>query len=438
MIWTAVEIAAIIVESFMVTRLLIEYFGFKSNTHVLYKWLGLFFALVAIDCIGSFVVESEFFLIAGFVLSGIVYTQIFVNGGKFEKVVVSLFSYLLFYVINLPVLALSSFITQMSPEVISDISTQHAVRIIGIFATKALYFAASQMILTVHRKGEYKFHLNEWIIISSAFACTLCIGLCIHALIVGYVDREMVYVIITLLMALLDVMVFVFVCKLNRINIEIIAQNKLRIQFNKQQADMKQLEQQYRAISIMRHDHKNQLSCLKTLLEAENYDEANKYLSKVIGRESGSTHTYVYCSNAIVGAVINEKITEAQRHDITATCKMVARIPEYMEYDMSIMLSNLLDNALEACKNNSNRSQIILSITENSGYYRVVVKNTIDVSVLNSNRNLETNKKDKCHHGWGLKSVKDIAKKYSGAVDIYEKDNMFVVSVMLLNIDDMK
>ena len=53
-------------------------------------------------------------------------------------------------------------------------------------------------------------------------------------------------------------------------------------------------------------------------------------------------------------------------------------------------------------------------------------------SVLQKNSSLKTSKEHPENHGWGLQSVKEIANSHNGSIDIYEKDNMFVVNILLM------
>jgi hypothetical protein len=60
-------------------------------------------------------------------------------------------------------------------------------------------------------------------------------------------------------------------------------------------------------------------------------------------------------------------------------------------------------------------------------------KNKIIDSVLSENPLLHTDKADKKNHGKGISIVKSIAQKYGGDVVISEKNNEFIVSVILDN-----
>lgn len=72
-----------------------------------------------------------------------------------------------------------------------------------------------------------------------------------------------------------------------------------------------------------------------------------------------------------------------------------------------------------------------ITFSEEAGYYRIVVRNTIAVSVLKKNQELKTEKANKKLHGWGLRSVTDLVSKRNGLIDFYEKEGMFYVDILL-------
>lgn len=262
---------------------------------------------------------------------------------------------------------------------------------------------------------------------------TLVIGFSVYTLVVRNVYQEYIYISVSVLLSLLDIIIFVFMGKMNRANQKELEQQQLQTQLKHQQNEIQQIESQYQRMSMLRHDYKNQLNCLRTLIEENNFDEAKAYLGKIIGSQSDILSSHIHCSNSVLNAVINEKFTAAEKKGIETTCKILITIPEYLEYDLSILLSNLLDNAIEACAKEESPTQIMMLIKKTHGYYRIVVKNTIRESVLQKNRELKSDKENKALHGWGLRSVAEIAERHLGGLDIYEKNGMFVVSVLLAN-----
>ena len=85
-------------------------------------------------------------------------------------------------------------------------------------------------------------------------------------------------------------------------------------------------------------------------------------------------------------------------------------------YHLNELLSNLIDTAIENCSTNDPKINII--INEDVFLYIEVI-NSIDVSVLNTNPNLITNKKGDIH-GHGVKSIKRIVNEYNGNIKFFE------------------
>lgn len=205
----------------------------------------------------------------------------------------------------------------------------------------------------------------------------------------------------------------------------------LQFQLQQQKKQMQQLNEQYNKISIMHHDYKHEISCIRNLIEQKEYDNAISYADTAISKSNKAIRVYVNSSSSVLNTVINDKLSTAQASGINTVCQIDSDIPEHMEYDLSILLSNLLDNAIEACQRAEEAASIDLTMSKFMGYYQILIKNTIPESVLASDHGLKTRKRDKINHGWGLRSVKDIADSYDGMMDVYEEQNNFVVNVML-------
>lgn len=95
----------------------------------------------------------------------------------------------------------------------------------------------------------------------------------------------------------------------------------------------------------------------------------------------------------------------------------------------SIIMENLLNNAIENCSGKTR--QIYIRIDEKTNIFFLEMKNTIDHSVLSENISLETTKTNKNEHGFGLKSIKMILKKYNGKMNIFEEYDFFVVRIII-------
>lgn len=429
MIWQCTEILAVIVECMIVTRMLIQYFKFRSDNCRILKWLLLFSLLFATDMAGTFGMANETFLISSCLLIEIAFSAIFLKGNIFEKILISVINYVLVYFINLPVMSAISAITGI-PMLQLQMS-QNVERVVCLFITKILYFAVTQFILSFRKKEEYHFSRNEWIMILSAFMITLLIGISMYMITVGGKTTEYIYVAVTLLISCLDAVIFIFLRKMNRTSQIEKERDIMEIQLQRQQDEMQHLQQQYEEISILRHDFRNGIDCLCGMIEQGDCSGALAYAKQFKERKVNTILSQVQCSSTMLNAVVNAKFNDAQSKGIATSLRLVVQIPHDLEFDLSIMLSNLLDNAIEACEKNPSNAQILLTISEEAGYYRIVVRNTIAASVLKKNQELKTEKANKKLHGWGLRSVTDLVSKRNGLIDFYEKEGMFYVDILL-------
>lgn len=429
MIWQCTEILAVIVECMIVTRMLIQYFKFRSEDYRILKWLLLFSLLFATDMAGTFGIANETFLISSCLLIEIAFSTIFLKGNIFEKILISVINYVLVYFINLPVMSAISAITGI-PMLQLQMS-QNVERVVCLFITKILYFAVTQFILSFRKKEEYHFSRNEWIMILSAFMITLLIGISMYMITVGGKTTEYIYVAVTLLISCLDAVIFIFLRKMNRTSQIEKERDIMEIQLQRQQDEMQHLQQQYEEISILRHDFRNGIDCLCGMIEQGDCFGALAYAKRFKERKVNTILSQVQCSSTMLNAVVNAKFNDAQSKGIDTSLRLVVQIPHDLEFDLSIMLSNLLDNAIEACEKNPSNAQILLTISEEAGYYRLVVRNTIAASVLKKNQELKTEKANKKLHGWGLRSVTDLVSKRNGLIDFYEKEGMFYVDILL-------
>ena len=412
MIWQCTEILAVIVECMIVTRMLIQYFKFRSEDYRILKWLLLFSLLFATDMAGTFGIANETFLISSCLLIEIAFSTIFLKGNIFEKILISVINYVLVYFINLPVMSAISAITGI-PMLQLQMS-QNVERVVCLFITKILYFAVTQFILSFRKKEEYHFSRNEWIMILSAFMITLLIGISMYMITVGGKTTEYIYVAVTLLISCLDAVIFIFLRKMNRTSQIEKERDIMEIQLQRQQDEMQHLQQQYEEISILRHDFRNGIDCLCGMIEQGDCSGALAYAKRFKERKVNTILSQVQCSSTMLNAVVNAKFNDAQSKGIDTSLRLVVQIPHDLEFDLSIMLSNLLDNAIEACEKNPSNAQILLTISEEAGYYRLVVRNTIAASVLKKNQELKTEKANKKLHGWGLRSVTEIVSKRKG------------------------
>jgi sensor histidine kinase regulating citrate/malate metabolism len=229
----------------------------------------------------------------------------------------------------------------------------------------------------------------------------------------------------------INVITFLLLLKISGDNRSKMKTALLELQLKEQEHSMLKINDQYTEILKIRHDMKNYIGCALSLLKQGDYEEAEKYLSKISYDKLGSIIQYIATSSTIVNAVMNSKLTLCKEHGIIINCNISGSIEKIQEMDLSILLSNLLDNAIEACQRNKGKSKIDFEVSDSKGYLNISLKNTVEKSVLSGNPKLRTSKKDSANHGFGLKTVNDIVKKYDGMMNMFEEKDSFVTDILL-------
>jgi sensor histidine kinase regulating citrate/malate metabolism len=198
-----------------------------------------------------------------------------------------------------------------------------------------------------------------------------------------------------------------------------------------QKESIQALEQKYDETAKVRHDIKNYITVALTMTEQNKYAELQHFLEQLSNEKINSITTYINTKRSVMGAVLNSKLSKANKNNICMQCYILSEFESISDMDIGILLANLLDNAIEACEKNQKTSEITVKTWTEAGYYFLEICNTVESEVLVNNPQLESNKDDIELHGVGLRSVRDIVNKYDGMMSFNQKGNIFHVYVSL-------
>ena len=104
--------------------------------------------------------------------------------------------------------------------------------------------------------------------------------------------------------------------------------------------------------------------------------------------------------------------------------------------DTCTIFANALDNAVKACSEiKEGERKIELFLKRKKDMLNIVIKNTKQNQILESNNRFFTTKSNKEHHGFGIENIKMAVEKYNGIVSIDYTDTIFTlaISIPLLN-----
>lgn len=189
------------------------------------------------------------------------------------------------------------------------------------------------------------------------------------------------------------------------------------------------VRRQYEETRRIRHDLKQVYAVLSTLLSENKVAEAEEYLSRNYS-EIESMEILIDVGNDFINAILSSKLNRAKALGITVRC-CVDRSLKFDEADMCVLLGNMLDNAIEACEKCAPPRYVELSIISRGEQYMIEVANSVPDNVLGENAALETTKRNAELHGFGTKSIRQIAEKYDGNVRYFQEGDIFTCEVLL-------
>lgn len=425
----AAEWIASLAESAMIVGLCNRCLELKRKRFRLLKSIGFFLVLSAENIIGTagegthYVSDLLFILLIG------IYVFCFFDGRIFEKIWITIFPAITILPINL--IILNTFRTLAGEFVTDIIRPGGKVRIPVLLFSKLAFFLVCEFMVYMRRRRWREMSGFRWGIQLSCFIITYLIAWMLFTISLEN-DKMPEFLLASILTAVLNILLFVLLDRMQR-DAALREEYRLsKISLAAQEKWITETRQQYEKIRTLRHDMRHYLTAAAGLLSEGKAEAAKTYMENVLNEQVNRTMVGIDTDNAVVDAVINHRIAVCRQEQIELKCMIDANSWTAADTDMSVLLSNLLDNAINACRGVVN-PQIELTIGTRKAFTYIVVKNSITASVLEKNPELRTDKADLKTHGFGVLSIREIAKKYGGSVEFREEQGAFIAEVWLEN-----
>ncbi|MDE7138880.1 MAG: GHKL domain-containing protein, partial [Ruminococcus sp.] len=199
---------------------------------------------------------------------------------------------------------------------------------------------------------------------------------------------------------------------------------------NQIQADhYDELNRTYVETRCLIHDINKHINAIEELSKNCNFHEATEYTEK-LKEEIQKRKKLFECSNKILNAVINQKISLAESKGITVTFDIKNVILDFMkDTDVTAIFANILDNAIEACEEVTENKFISIKISHFNNFVYIDLANSYSGKILKSNDRFLTTKKD--HMGYGMISIQRTLEKYNGYMNTEPKDKEFMINIVI-------
>ena len=169
-----------------------------------------------------------------------------------------------------------------------------------------------------------------------------------------------------------------------------------------------------------RHDIRNHLTVLAELLEEDQTEAARNYLSG-LEQFSRSLSDELWTGNAAVSALLRSKVSAAGQRGIGISCQVT--VPENLgirDMDLCVVLSNGIDNAVQACQAVPEEKRYIeIRSRKKANFYFIFMENSCDMEL-----------KEVPKDGIGLSNIRTVAELYGGRAENEVSDGRYRLKVL--------
>jgi hypothetical protein len=314
-------------------------------------------------------------------------------------------------------------------EKLETISNNYfALTIIGFLVKFCILTVVIMVCRLFGRKGYLKLLVTrDWL----TFLCMPLLSICILISLI-YSDANSISVLISIVLLFVNVFFYSYLQEnglQNKRKQELLALEEHNKQQIKAFEDICSIyEEQRKQI----HEFKNQINFIYGLIRKEDIKTLDNYVSE-IKTDIDSEYQYIETGNSVINILINQSIKKA-------LAKHIAILPDIKinskilidDHDLVIILSNLLNNAIEHCETLVNSNKIISFILESTpNHIFILCANPIESTIIVENNLVMTTKSNIYEHGCGLKNILQTVSKYNGDVSISTDDNKFKYLIII-------
>lgn len=190
------------------------------------------------------------------------------------------------------------------------------------------------------------------------------------------------------------------------------------------------VEESQNQIRRLYHDMNNHLYNIQMMNKSS--EDASDYILSLQNELNEARKTRV-SGNSLFDIIVDEKMNICKSKGIEFDIDVDSKNTGFIKnMDMSSILANILDNAIEACdKMTSNKKYIKLTSMWADDMFVIICENSKENEVKKIGDRFVTDKLNKSEHGIGIKSVEKSVKNYDGNMMIFCDDNLFKVKIMI-------
>lgn len=204
-----------------------------------------------------------------------------------------------------------------------------------------------------------------------------------------------------------------------------------------QMANYEMLSEKIEETRHARHDLRHHFMMIGGFVQNYEYEKLMEYI-KQSGAVVEESRALQYSNNDVVNVLLHHYVRITQKENIILDLQIsLGNNIGVSESDLCAVLSNLLENAVEACRCIENGRFITLSMAQDALAVFIHMENNSNKKPIHRGYSIVSSK-DSVHRGYGLKSIQSIAKRYRGEAEFVFDNNKgkFISTVLLMSNTD--
>ncbi len=280
-------------------------------------------------------------------------------------------------------------------------------------------------------RKETKRTLSYNILILLTPILSLIIILCLPFELLFKKNTSMMYIMIASCLILLNIINYFLLNNVLQIADLKEREKQLNQQIDFQTSKYQQISSAYRSTRSLLHDTKKHFLYIQECIKEEKNDQVLSYLQESLTHLE-QNYSRINTGNLVIDAFISNYMTIAKQEAIGYITDIQidsTRIP-IDDYDLCVVLGNLLDNSLNATRiiPVPNPRQIEIEIFTSKLEFVIHIKNTRVKTTISEKTKFYP---EELYHGFGITNIQNIVEKYSGTYSCFPEERSFETIIVL-------
>ena len=340
----------------------------------------------------------------------VIYACLFMDGNIFQKMYASMF-----------IIATIIFVTVLLGSIMGALYNVHFIEFTGTASTEKCLlvifiqitiWVVAVMLVRILRRYSYGVNIKDTVIIMAAMIMSVIITNEVQMM---STDSDAEKMIVRSIIIMICVTIMFILCValyeiIQRSTYALMEQTIMEQAYKSRLENVEDIKTNVERISRIKHELNKTLIAANLMLKDGRTEEAMEFLSQFDGDLDKIIVDKMYTDNIV--------IKDCRQKNIDFVVVVNGELKLIKNVDIFCVLSNLIDNAIEAQTFVDNK-RVEVFIDENEDVCSLKIYNNITDDMAKSFKNdtlFNTHKKDKMVHGYGLKNVNDVVKKYNGRI----------------------